>query len=247
MSNYYRTLLGGLNLLDKLVAYYKFDNDLVDVVNAQNGTAVGTITYGSGVINNAVNFGNNSNINYVDVADNNNFSFTNGTNDLPFSISLWVNFSAFSSTGNWLINKRNNISSNIEWQISRFTSTNSINLDLFSQNSNSSYINVSSNAFSTLNTWTHIVVTYSGNQNQSGLNLYINGSLNVNTRSQTGTYVRMNNTSAVMTFGIARFSLVNSLKNRGLIDECGIWKDRELTATEVNALYNSGLGLAYPL
>jgi hypothetical protein len=252
MSRYYRTLLAtltdaGSDFLTNLVAYYAFQNNVNDSLGVHNGTAIGSPTYTTGINGQGIDFGNDATLRYVDVADSDDFSFTDGTNDLPFSISLWVNFSSFSSTGNWLINKRQNTTGLQEWQLYRDSSNNRIILGLASQSDyNSNRIEIQSNAFTTTGAWTHIAVTYNGSSNQSGLNLYINGSLNINNRSQLGTYVRMNNTTSILRLAQAGFSINTALKHRGLLDEIAIWKNRELTSTEVTELYNAGTGKFYP-
>jgi hypothetical protein len=251
MSRYYRTLLAtltdaGSDFLTDLVAYYAFQNNVNDSLGVHNGTEIGSPTYTTGINGQGIDFGNDATLRYVDVADSDDFSFTDGTNDLPFSISLWVNFSSFSSTGNWLISKRDNSSIRSEWQFIRLSSNNAIRLNLYSGGAQTNVILVESNSFSTTGSWAHLVATYNGSGNQSGLNLYINGSLNVASRTQTGTYVGMNNTASVVTIGQAKFSVVNTLKHRGLLDEIAVWKNRELTSTEVTQLYNAGAGKFYP-
>lgn len=234
------------NLLEGLVAYYAFEYNANDNVNGYNGSLVGTPTFTSGKNNLGINFGNDNIKRYFEVADNDDFSFTNGTTDVPFSISAWVNFSAFNGTGNWFISKRGTISGTDEWQLVYYQ--NRLNFYKFQFNDNSIYqqIATSTTPFS-LNTWYHICYTDSGNSLVGSGKLYINGVTNVDINQNAGgTYTRMNNGTRITRFGIDSWQARTDLKHRGLIDELGIWKNRELTPTEVLELYNSGLGKFYP-
>jgi hypothetical protein len=243
----YRTILATLgdNFLTNLVAYYAFENNANDSVGGKNGTLIGSPTFVSGKNGNAINFGNDATLRYINIADNNDFTFTNGTNDLPFSISMWVNFSSFSTTGNWLINKRGATIGTDEWQIIRLTSSNSILLTLFNFNTNGNLAGFF--VLNSLNTWNNLVFTYSGNSAFSGLKIYLNGLNQSLTNASTGTYVRMPNGTSIVRAGEPSWSPPPAnAKHRGLLDELAIWKNRELTSTEVTELYNAGAGKFYP-
>jgi hypothetical protein len=227
---------------DKLVAYYAFENNANDIHSTNNGTLIGSPTFPSGKNNLGINFGNNNDVNKVSVADTNDFSFTNGTNDLPFSISLWMRFDAFSSGGNGLLAKRlPNVPAN-EWDILRASGDGRIYFELFSMGGGQ-YL-VSSFAYSTLNTWAHLVCTYDGLGLNSSLKMYLNGTSQSVTILRDG-YTRMTNTTAPVTMGMWEFFNNQSGKHRGMIDEVAIWKDRELTGAEITQLYNAGAGKFY--
>jgi hypothetical protein len=234
----------GTNFLTDLVAYYAFQSNANDSVGGKNGTIVNSPTFTTGINGNAINFGNDSSTRWVNVPDDNDFSFTNGTADVPASISLWANFSSFSTGANFLINKRGATSGTDEWQIARSFSTNVITFTIFSL-INSANISINF-PFSTLNTWVHIVATYNGNGSHTGMKLYLNGTLQTTTNASAGTYIRTPNGTAVVRMGQAGWDTSNPLKHRGLLDEVAIWKNRELTATEVAELYNTGTGKFYP-
>jgi hypothetical protein len=235
-------------LLHNLVAFYKFQSNANDShYNAHNGTATGSPTFITGVEGNGINFPNDGTARYVTIADSDNFSFTNGSNDLPFSISMWVKFHAFSSTGNWLINKRGG-TTQTEWQLNYRSSSSQLSLLKFSEGGNTSTQGIlsSANPFST-DTWYHIACTDDGSGTEAGMKLYINGSLDVEGSVSSGSYLKMNNGNNVMVIGAQSWSpTVDSGKHRGMIDELGIWKNRELTAEEVAFIYNEGAGRFYP-
>jgi hypothetical protein len=247
MSRYYRTILATLgdNFLTNLVAYWAFENNVNDALGVHNGTTVGSPTYTTGKNNQAIDFGDDTVIRYVDFADSNDFSFTDGVTDLPFSISFWVNFSTFTNN-NFLITKRQGNTNPVEWQIARVNASQKIDIFLFSQNSTANSIAAESNNITTTNTWFHCVVTYNGSSLNTGLNIYINGLNDTANRGGAGTYVMMSNTTSIVTMGRARFSTSANNKHRGLLDEVAIWKNRELTASEVTKLYNAGAGKFYP-
>lgn len=230
------------NFLEGLVGYYPLNTDANDFSGkGYNGTQVGAPTYTSGKVGNAINFGNDVTERYFDIADNNDFSFTNGTNDVPFTISLWVNCSGLGIIGNWFINKRGGTSGTDEWQFLFYR--NRVQFAKFQFNNNAIYqkIETATGALP-LNTWTHFVYTDNGSGAVGSGKIYRNGVLDTNLNQNTGgTYTRMNNGTMFTRIGHASFNL-NSLngKHRGLIDELAIWKNRELTATEVLELYNKG-------
>jgi hypothetical protein len=250
MSRYYRTLLATLgdNFLTNLVAYYAFENNANDSLGINNGSET-RVLYATGINGDARDYSNDNLIRLTEVSDSDDFTFSTTTNDLPFSISLWANFTSFSVNSNYLINKRASTGSGItqEWEFFRDSSNNKITINLFNQGQGTSFITALSNDITTTGVWFHIVVTYDGSSNQSGLNIYINGSLNVSSRTQTGTYVRMNNTKSAIRMCQPIFNSTDvSFKHRGLLDEVAVWKNRELTSTEVTELYNAGVGKFYP-
>ena len=243
MGAYKNNIFGnkyGSEYLLGLVGYYPLNSNGNDLSGkGYNGTVVGTPTYSTGKVSNAIDFGNNTNSNYIDIPDNSDFSFTNGTNDVPFSVSMWINITAVSSTGNWFINKRNTTSGGDEWQI--MLSGSRFRINKFQYNSNASFQDIYSNVNPfLLNTWYHICVTDAGTANINDCKLYINGVLSVSGRATTGTYTRMNNGTSITRIGVSAWGFSNTLKHKGLIDELAIWKNRELTATEVLGLYTKG-------
>jgi hypothetical protein len=231
----------GDNFLTNLVGYYPFNSNANDLSGkGYNGTQVGSPTYGTGKVGNAINFGNDAVLRYVDIADNNDFSFTNGT-DVPFTISMWVNLTSFSTLGNFFINKRGITSGTDEWQFIFAEGRVQFWKFQFNNNSIRQIIASSLNPF-LLNTWYHICYTDNGSGAIGSGKIYINGSLNSPFNANSGgTYVGMNNGNNLTRIGTNSWNPPNSgLKHRGLIDELAIWKNRELTATEVAELYTKG-------
>ena len=239
----FHNLLDSSNFKDKLVAYYAFENNANDIHSTKNGTITGSPTFTAGINGNGINFGNNANSNYVTIPDNNDFSFTDGVNDLPFSISLWARFDAFSSNNHNFISKRNP-STVGEWQLyymvssslSGFPNNRLVWLQL-NNGTTTAFKAVGSNSSLSTGVFYHIVAA-------SGFKMYINGVLQNGNHLDTG-YIKMSNTTADVSLGNFIHALLAINKHRGLIDEVAIWKDRELTGAEVIQLYNAGAGKFY--
>jgi len=237
----------GTNFLTNLVAYYSFDgSNATDIhTGTHNGTIVGSPTFPSGKNSNCIDLGNNANLNYFTIADSDVFSFTNGITDVPFTISMWVWVDSVSSSGNWLINKRLATSGGDEWQL--IFSGNSIGFFKFQFNNNGIHqqIATSENPF-TLGSWNQVLYTDNGTGLVGSGKIYINGVLNSPFNFNSGgIYTRMNNGNAPVVLGINGWSPTQFLKHRGKLDEIAIWKNRELTSTEVTELYNAGAGKFY--
>lgn len=237
----------GTNFLTNLVAYYSFDgSNATDIhTGTHNGTIVGSPTFPSGKNGNCIDLGNNANLNYFTIADSDVFSFTNGITDVPFTISMWVWVDSVSLTGNWFLNKRGATSGTDEWQF--ILSANAIQFIKFQFNNNgiAQTIATGVNPIS-LGSWNHVVYTDSGTGLVGSGQIYVNGSLNVNSNTNSGgIYTRMNNGTFNVVAGINGWSPTQFLKHRGKLDEIAIWKNRELTSTEVTELYNAGAGKFY--
>lgn len=241
--------LGGLpstDFLTGLVAYYSFDgSNATDIhTGTHNGTIIGSPTFPTGINSNCIDFGNNDAANYFTIADSNDFSFTNGGGvDVPFTMSFWVNMTAFSVTGSWFINKIPQVNTQNEYQLILLGS----NLNIYKFDRNNSSINQSiSHSFSpSLSTWYHIVYTDNGSKTVAGMKFYINGSLVTSTNISSGTYTGMPNGNTDVFVGTNAWGANQALKVKGKMDEIAIWKNRELTSTEVTELYNAGAGKFY--
>jgi len=229
-----------VSYLTGLVGYYSFNSNTNDLSGkGYDGTVVGSPTYTTAKVSNGINFANDVNLNYVDIPDNSDFSFTNGTNDLPFTLSVWVNITAFSAYGVWIINKRGGTSGTDEWQLISNASGNLI-FYKFQYDSNASYQLITTSITLSTNTWYHIAITDAGTANINDCKIYVDGSLASVTRTTTGTYTRMNNGTGITRIGMSAWVTNPDLKHRGITDELAIWKNRELTATEVLGLYTKG-------
>ncbi len=94
------------------------------------------------------------------------------------------------------------------------------------------------------NSWHHLVMTFPSGGDLSDVLVYVNGS--------AVSRASINNDGAINTgnnldvhFGFQAIDAVETNRLNGYLDELGIW-ETVLSAEDVNALYNSGNGLAYP-
>jgi len=186
----------GSDFLNDLVAYYSFDSsNATDIhTGTHNGTLVGSPTFPSGKNSNCIDYENTDALNYVSIADSDDFSFVNGTTPASGSISMWVNFTAYSDTGNWFINKRGASSGTDEWQLAYIGGV--LYFAKFEYNNNGiiQLTQTTSGIFST-GIWYHVAVTISDNSSLGSTKIYINGSLNVDSDINIGTFTRMNNSN----------------------------------------------------
>jgi hypothetical protein len=219
------------SLLTNLYAIYKGENNANDLLGNYNGTAVGGLTYTAGKSGNAFNF-NGTNA-YVQLP-NNSMNFTG-----DFSISLWVYFTS--------LNTEQALFSNYYELAPNTGSSRGYMMYIDGQTfywfiCGTSQVGLTSNISTFLNTWKMITVTF-----KSGIGskvFFDNIQVNANSSSVTPLY----NTTHSLTIGCYKYNniLVQGLvKNGGKIDEVNVWT-KELTATDVTTLYNSGAGKFYP-
>lgn len=223
----------GSQYLNKLIAYYLFENNGVDSINGHNGTNVGSIGYTTGVNGQSALF--TAQNQYFEINDTNDFSFTTGTSDIPFSVSCWIYITSYSSAGNRFLSKADATTREYLFNIS---STN-IALVCYRGSVISRALSVA-HGFS-LNTWYHLVFTYDG----TSIKIYKNGvDLGGTTTDTGGTYTNMSNTTIKPLIG--KMTGVANSNHLGRLDELAIWKDRVITSAEALDLYNSGVGKYYP-
>ena len=228
----WRTYVSPLpTIWNNLVAYYRGDNTPNDSKGMYNGTfqrtswgtPVSGATYSTGIIGNGfILDGTND---FVTLP---NIPYT--STSLPFSFSCWFN-----------LTKNGTLYDNIEggtlkgWNI--WMSNGNIFVRLASADYPTEIRTRTTNALS-FNTMYHLTVSYSGNTNASGINIYINGALvSKTTQFNSCTVAALSPNSNYI--GSGYFGTTG-----GLIDEVGIW-DRALTAADATELYNGGAGKQY--
>ena len=171
---------------------------------------------------------------YVTIPDHNSLSFGSGGTDSPFSISMWFKVRAYdSSTGNWLISKRNADAAD-EYQIV-YSADQTISAIVMSGNSN--YIGQRTIRPLPVGEWHHMTVTYDGSKNASGIKVYINGKLEPSTVNNVGTYTGMNNGAHPVLIGKPNWTATRFFN--GTIDSTYIFS-RQLSAAEILSNYQAG-------
>jgi len=223
------------SLKTSLVASYNGESNANDSKGTNNGTAVGGLTYTTGKIGNAFTF-NGSNA-YVSLPrTTNQFDFTD------FSISAWFNPSLTTSgtifSNYHYINNSNQYGYLLYLQGSKirfaiYQGTTSPVVGFNGVNIGQSSLNI------TTNTWYHIVITKTASND---FKMYINGSLQSlatisGSLNANPVYNSLNRVDIGSQWGV--WSLFN-----GKIDALNTWT-KELTASEVSELYNSGNGAQY--
>ena len=228
-----------------LVGYWKFDSD--------NGTSAwdfsgkgNTGIYTGGADNNAqgkwdTNAGFFDGIdNYVSIADSASLTFNNATNDLPFSVSMWVNFKAIAGKEIALVGKYLDSGAfNAEWNTQLLDN----GAYYFQCLGVAAYQRIKITSSFTANTgmWNHVIFTYDGSGSQNGMNIYVNGVQDTSpTRANDSGYTKMSNYSAPVEIGaVNRYGGIYASYMNGSIDEVKIY-DKALTANEILKDYTLG-------
>jgi hypothetical protein len=229
-------------LLTNLVAYWKMeeatDAQVLDSHGAYDSVANGADSNSSGIIDNCYEFPQSPPImrfgNVLDYDDTDAFSF-----------SAWVYFYANNnaSNGSQCIVSKITKASNTEGYLfmkRADTTTYKNMLQVTLRRTGSYYIAVYGSTVISINTWHHIVLTYSGSGTAAGVKIYIDGveeSYTVASDTLSGSFTNSAN------FNIGSRDN-DDLNLYGRIDEVGHW-DREISSSDVTTLYNSGSGLSY--
>lgn len=213
--------------ISDIVSYYSMDETtgaVKDELDLNNGTIDGTVTRGvTGKIDYGFSMGGTAS-NGFNIPDDTSINFNESE---AFSFSIWINGTVGTlGASSEIFDKR---TANDRYQCAlvqsdNITCTIADGTNVLSITTAESYTGV----------WTHIVMTYNGNNNMS---LYINGDIYDSDTSQTLSGVTTG--AAALTVGYG----VNGAFN-GTLDEFGIW-NRSLASTEVARLYSSGDGLGY--
>ena len=211
---------------DALVAHLKFNDNVTDSANSNNGTVTGTTTYVAGKVGKAFSFNGSS---YVTLANESNFDIDYNE---PFSIAFW--YKTDNTSNNHVYGKGNNSSPYSGIQIGIYSGK--IQIDQGSAYP-SSYFTKDQSTASTANVWHHAVMTLSGSGTNTGCKLYVDGSIvSMNTASPDNQSASiLNNISPRIGYD------GNSIYNTGLLDDVRIYS-RELDQSEVTMIYNSGNG-----
>lgn len=208
------------------IAYYPFDSNANDLINAQNGTSTNISYANLGKVGNSATFNGSSSL--ITVADTNNFSFDSGA----FSINAWVY-----PVGNsgLLINKRS--ATFIEYQMSYNITLGTVTINLYSGGTTANMIGRAFNTALTTNTWQMLTFTFPGGTSNLNIKLYKDAVAQTASNLNSGVYVGMLNTTANVVLG--RQGNVAAGFFNGRLDQTRFWKGRELTPVEVLDIYNT--------
>lgn len=216
--------LGYSSLKEDVISYYKLDGNSNDVLNSNNGNFNASIV--TGKINTALSF--NGSTDYILIAKP---SFANFSVSDSFTLGYWLNKT--DDTSDITFAKMGTGFSSGYYFTTR---NNYFSLTLF--NGTDSFGTNSLTYPSTINKWSHFVITY----NDRNITFYKDGMF-------IGSFLSSIPTNAIITnsqnVGIGKRASFAGLELNGTIDEIGIW-NRSLSPTEVQELYNNGTGQTYP-
>jgi hypothetical protein len=220
-------VLSASTLKTSLYAVYNGENNTNDSFGTNNGTAIGSVTYGTGKMGNAFQFNGSS---FVKLPEN-SIRFTNS-----FSVSFWLR-----TTANQTTTERGLIAdyywSSVSWGYYISLRHDSNKIRLFWRNG-STFNSLESSVIS-LNQWNHVCVVW--DKANTNWKIYINGVLDnqISTNSNDITYAVGSNRTNI---GGMNDNSPESLN--GSMDSINFWS-KAITQAEVTELYNSGNGTQY--
>jgi len=185
-----------------------------------------------------------NNSDYVIASDSDDFSFTDGSgNDKGFTFSFWVNPSEL-TTAKYMIAKfyKTTLASEPEYYV--YLNAQKITVTLFKTSAGNSITRTTQfDVVKEPDRWYHVVVTYSGNEAASGINIYVNKrKITSFSDSSGGSYTGMANQDAGVYLG-SILSTRGDLNFDGKMADVTIFKHaagQQLTHQQVIELYNDG-------
>ena len=237
--NPYRFAAGGVTR-DGLIAEYLFDSGTTTTPDTSGNGYTGTLEGNAAVSSGVLTLDGTGD--YVSIADADDFSFTDGAGtDEAFSISVWFK-STIAPAAQQLVSKANS-GVKVEWYMQTLGGGNAGKVALTiadgSADESPRISAFSSNAYSQ-NTWIHAVATYDGSEVNTGIKIYLDGSLETMNTGGDGAYPGTANTGTVVLLGARNISGAAGVLFTGDMDNVRIYKDKELTPSEVTELYNEG-------
>lgn len=226
----------GGQITDGLVVHLKFDGDANDSSGrANNGTAVGTVSYVPGRLGQALRYSSNkdgSSFNYVTLGAPADLNFGQSTD---FSVSFWTKFTTWSGDPAFLSNKNWNSGGNAGWVVA---TAGDARVQWNIAPSRADYD--SPGGVLGGGNWHHVVVTFARNGN---ITTFVDGVKiderphgavrNVDTPAGLATNIGQDGTGTYTDGGSVGIE-------DGTIDDVGIWR-RAITADEAKAIYRAGL------
>ena len=165
---------------------------------------------------------------YVDIGNTLDF-----TNTDAFSISCWFKRTR-TGVSEFLISKQDSTTNSRGYTLLIPFDDNKVTVVIRNNTASSGRLIVDCTTAITDTNWHHIVMTYDGSSNVSGVNLYLDG--NNDTGVTSGTLsATISNTAS---FQVGAKNGANEFS--GNIDEVAVW-DSELSASNVTTIYNSGV------
>jgi hypothetical protein len=216
---------------DNLLCHLKFANDLTDETAAAtssivgNAAAIGYTTDRFGNPNHALNI-NNALDGHIDLGDLNLV-------DPDYTISLWMNFSSFTGSQRKVISKRAACTGGSLFDVTLYTSPNTLVLESYAQGS--AVANINDGTVLTPDNWMHVAFVV--DQVNEETRYYINGALLSSTNWTTGLLDGTMDNSAGIALGYSPCVNGTSVQRfHGAFDDLRIYT-RSLTDEEVTELF----------
>jgi hypothetical protein len=172
-------------------------------------------------------------------------AFGNSEDDQPFSISMWIKANDLSELGRPIYfgtpQEATDNDNTTHYSIQTRTDG-TVRLLIYNwDNGLSNLIYADSTGAIVAGAWYHIVATYDGSNAETGIELYVNGSLGTTAQTEFGTYEYMPDGALTnrLTIGAITTYPDNTQYFNGRLDDVAIW-NKELSGAEVTDLYNSG-------
>lgn len=211
-----------------LVSWWKGESNTLDQVSGNNGSFVGTASYGAGEVGQSFQFDGSST--YVRIPDSPTLHVTTG-----MTAEAWIHPSLANGTYAILV-KYDAVSGINQCAFSFFLSGGHAYLSVSTNGTPAGTGAVQSSNSVPANQWTHVAGTYDG----SALKIYLNGTLDAS--------VSLPGTIFPGTDALGIGATIGGLSNgsgsavfNGLIDEPALY-NRALTAQEIAAIYNADAG-----
>ena len=174
---------------------------------------------------------------HITLGNQSAFSFGNGIADEPFSFSFWAKFDDHTQSG---VIAKDDTGRKVYQMVT--SSADKLRFRLYDE-STDGYIQVQINAALTSSAWNHYVCSYDGGGDQSGLRIFVNGSIPTQTQSLNGDYTAMEVMSSALTFGTQERG---NFFFDGRLDEVSLW-GAYLTPVQITEIYNGGSPSALPV
>lgn len=228
---------GSNNLQDGILSYYKLDSNGNDFVGSNNLTAQNPVFSDDSKNGNSAQFSGNRIETFNSVVGSGLSSNSNG-----LSISFWFKRTVLGVT-QWMITKvlgeMVSGSNLIDWDICLYGGVVYFEVNFPGYDNRAKRVFISESVFP-INEWNHCVCTYDGQGVDASLNIYANGTLPFQNRSDNypGTIVH-SPTAGTLSIGAQIFNLIlpETYNFKGKIDEVYIY-GRELSPIEITRLYN---------
>lgn len=212
-------------LTDNILRYWKLDNSITDSVASQNLSTTNTF-YTTGKIYQGIDYNGTNAFSSLPVTAPENGSYT---------VALWAKWDSLNAAYCY----NNNYNGTTVSAVGLKTASGTIKGIGFTNGAGGGEFSVDSSVTPTIGTWYHIAITflYDVTATNRVLKIYINGSYIASASPTGGITPGVGNAYYLGRTGSTYFD--------GIIDEVGIWT-RDLSASEISELYNSGFGLQYP-